>query len=160
MMRIGEAAHQSGVHAKNIRYYEEIGLIPAAARAPNGYRVYTASAVERLRFIKRSRDLGFSIDEVTELLTLWADDQRASGEVKALALEHVARIEAKIAELKSMRDTVLELAQTCQGDERPECPILDDLAGQPDPQTPSQKKGGPHGSPKRQKTRKKKRSER
>lgn len=125
--RIGEVASLSGVTTKTIRYYESIGLLDKARRAPNGYRSYTAQTVDELRFVHRARGLGFSIEDVRTLLGLWADERRASSEVKALALEHIERVEAKIHGLKSMRDTLARLVEACHGDERPDCPILDEL---------------------------------
>ena len=133
-MNIGEAARASGVSAKTIRYYEAAGLIATASRSTGGYRVYTQADVFTLRFIKRARDLGFSIERIRRLLDLWQDKSRASRDVKWLALEHIAEIRAKIAAMSSMRDAVQELADACDGDERPECPILRDLedaAGEP-----------------------------
>ena len=128
-MRIGEAARRSGMAAKTIRFYEEAGLIAPASRAGNGYREFGEDDVRRLRFIHRARDLGFSVEEVRRLLSLWSDRERASADVKRLALEHVARVEVKMAELRSMRDAIHHLAERCHGDDRPECPILDELAG-------------------------------
>ena len=126
-MNIGEAASASGVSAKTIRYYEAAGLIAAANRTGSGYRVYTQADVFTLRFIRRARDLGFSIERIRRLLDLWQDKSRASRDVKRLALEHIAEIRAKVAAMTSMRDAVQELADACDGDERPECPILRDL---------------------------------
>ena len=131
-MRIGEAARRSGMASKTIRFYEEVGLVAPAPRTESGYREFSDEDVLRLRFIHRARDLGFSVGEVERLLSLWTDRERESGDVKRLALEHVARIEAKMAELRSMRDAVVHLAERCHGDERPECPILDELAGEAD----------------------------
>ena len=128
-MRIGEAAKRSGMAAKTIRFYEEAGLIEPATRRESGYREFGDDDVRRLRFIHRARGLGFSVVEVGRLLSLWSDRERASADVKRLALEHVARVEAKMTELRSMRDAILHLAERCQGDDRPECPILDELAG-------------------------------
>jgi MerR family transcriptional regulator, copper efflux regulator len=130
-LTIGRVATQSGVPTKTIRYYEEIQLIPPATRAANGYRLYDQRAVEELRFIRRARDLGFSIEEVEALLALWRDRGRTSGEVKRVALQHVARVEQKIAELESLRKTLLELTERCHGDDRPDCPIIDDLVEGP-----------------------------
>ena len=133
-MNIGEAASASGVSAKTIRYYEAAGLIATANRRASGYRLYTQADVFTLRFIKRARELGFSIERIRRLLDLWQDKSRASRDVKWLALEHIAEIRAKIAAMSSMRDAVQELADACDGDERPECPILRDLedaAGEP-----------------------------
>lgn len=127
-MNIGQAARASGVTAKMIRYYESIGLIPAAARTDNGYRVYSDTDVHTLRFIRRARDLGFSMEQVGRLVRLWQDRNRASAEVKRIALEHVAELDQKIAELRAMRETLDHLARYCHGDQRPDCPILEDLA--------------------------------
>ena len=131
-MRIGEAARRSGMAAKTIRFYEEAGLIAPAPRTDSGYREFSDDDVRRLRFIHRARDLGFSVGEVGRLLSLWSDRERASADVKRLALEHVERIEAKMTELHSMRSAILHLADRCHGDDRPECPILDGLAGEAD----------------------------
>jgi MerR family copper efflux transcriptional regulator len=128
-MNIGEAARISGVPAKTIRYYEAAGLIGTADRTGGGYRVYTHADVFVLRFIKRARDLGFSIERIRRLLDLWQDKGRASRDVKRLALDHVAEITAKIAAMHTVRDAVQELADRCDGDDRPECPILHDLEG-------------------------------
>lgn len=125
--RIGEVASLSGVTTKTIRYYESIGLLEKPRRAQNGYRTYDAATVERLRFVHRARDLGFSLDDVQTLLGLWADEKRASSEVRALALEHIERVEEKIAGLESLRDTLRHLVHACHGDDRPDCPILDEL---------------------------------
>ncbi len=127
-MNIGQAARQSGLSAKMIRYYESIGLLKAATRTDSGYRLYEADELHTLAFIKRSRDLGFSLEEVGRLLTLWQDRQRASADVKALARQHVDELNHKIGELIGLRDTLLDLVQHCQGDQRPDCPILRDLA--------------------------------
>ncbi len=130
-MNIGEAARRSGVSAKTIRYYESVGLIPAAGRTAAGYRAYTANEVETLRFIHRARSLGFSVGDVGGLLELWRDRSRASADVKAIALKHVADIERKIAELDTIRRTLLDLTTRCCGDDHPECPILEELATAP-----------------------------
>lgn len=127
---IGDAARASGVSAKMIRYYESIGLIPPAQRSEAGYRYYTGQDVHRLRFIRRSRDLGFSVEQMSELLALWENRERASADVKALALGHIRELEAKIADLQAMVSTLHHLAAHCHGDQRPECPILEDLAGE------------------------------
>ncbi len=127
-MNIGEAARASGVTAKMIRYYESIGLITDAARTEAGYRVYQTGDVETLRFIRRARDLGFSVPEMSTLLALWRDKSRESAEVKQIALSHVAEIERRIRELEGMARTLRHLAGHCHGDHRPDCPILDDLA--------------------------------
>src|SRR5215472_1686630 len=128
-MNIGEAAGASGVSAKTIRYYEAAGLIATANRSVGGYRVYTQPDVHVLRFIKRARELGFSIERIRRLLDLWQNQSRASRDVKRLALDHIADIAAKIAAMTSVRDAVQELADKCDGDDRPECPILRDLEG-------------------------------
>lgn len=128
-MNIGQAAKQSGLSAKMIRYYESIGLLAPAGRSANGYRHYSARDLHRLAFIKRSRDLGFSLEEVGKLLTLWQDRHRASADVKALASAHIEALERKIEELMALRDTLNELVEHCQGDHRPDCPILRDLEG-------------------------------
>ena len=127
-MNIGEAAKASGVSAKMIRYYESIGLIPAAGRTESGYRVYAPTEVQMLRFIHRSRALGFPVKDVAELLALWRDRSRSSAQVKELALHRIADIDTKIAELRSIRQTLTDLATRCHGDDRPDCPILEDLA--------------------------------
>lgn len=127
IMNIGDAASASGVSAKLIRYYESIGLVPRAARTETGYRVYTDTEVHLLRFIKRARGLGFSIKRIQTLVGLWRNKRRASAEVKQVALAHVAELNAKIAELKAMSDALQELADSCHGDQRPDCPILHDL---------------------------------
>ncbi|WP_293798634.1 Cu(I)-responsive transcriptional regulator [uncultured Bosea sp.] len=127
-MNIGEAATRSGVSAKMIRYYESIGLITAPARTAAQYRVYASDDVHTLRFVRRSRDLGFSLEETRELLALWRDKSRASADVKNLAMAHVRELEEKAAELKAMADTLRHLATHCHGDHRPDCPILADFA--------------------------------
>jgi MerR family copper efflux transcriptional regulator len=127
-MNIGAAAAQSGLPPKTIRYYEEIGLIPAAGRTGGGYRDYDRSDVQILRFLHRARGLGFSVAECRELLSLYRDRDRASADVKAIALQRIADIERKILELEGMRATLKHLAERCHGDDRPDCPILDDLA--------------------------------
>ncbi len=124
---IGRAAELSGVTAKMIRHYESLELIPKAARTLGDYRVYTASDIHTLRFMRRARGLGFSMDEIGTLLGLWRNQRRASKEVKRLALKHVAELDHKIEELQSMRSALADLAAHCHGDARPECPILDDL---------------------------------
>lgn len=136
-MNIGEAAAASGVSAKMIRYYESIGLIPAARRSANGYRVYAPAEVNVLRFIRRSRALGFPIARIEKLVGLWNDKSRASAEVKAIAESHVADLQARITELQAMARTLEHLAQSCHGNDRPDCPILDDLASQPPVQHPA-----------------------
>ncbi|MBT3659906.1 MAG: Cu(I)-responsive transcriptional regulator [Rhodospirillaceae bacterium] len=127
-MNIGKIADETGITAKTIRYYESIDLIPAAERQSNGYRSYTDNDVATLKFISRARTLGFSLEEVRGLLTLWYDKNRASSDVKALALIHIEEIETRIAELQSVKNTLLHLTARCQGNDRPDCPILEDLA--------------------------------
>ncbi|CAG9182473.1 Cu(I)-responsive transcriptional regulator [Cupriavidus respiraculi] len=127
-MNIGEAAAASGVSAKMIRHYESIGLLPSAPRSESGYRRYDARAVHTLRFVRRARNLGFSLDEIRGLLALWQDRGRASADVKAITLRHVDELERRIAELRAMRDTLANLARACSGDARPDCPILADFA--------------------------------
>ncbi|MBX8496088.1 Cu(I)-responsive transcriptional regulator [Pseudomonas cichorii] len=127
-MNIGQAASKSGLSAKMIRYYESIGLLRPASRSDSGYRLYSSEDLHTLAFIKRSRDLGFSLEEVGKLLTLWQDRQRASSDVKALAHQHIADLNQKIEEMTSLRDTLQELVEHCHGDDRPDCPILKDLA--------------------------------
>lgn len=136
MLNIGKASAASGVSAKMIRYYEAIGLIPAAHRSDNGYRFYTDEDVHVLRFIRRARDLGFTVEDITELLALWHDQARASADVKRIAMEHVDTLKRKIAELQGMVTTLQSLAQHCHGDDRPDCPILGDLDLGP-PQRPN-----------------------
>ena len=127
-MNIGDVAQQSGLPAKTIRYYEQIGLI-TPLRGDNGYRRFRDSDLHKLRFIGRARALGFSIEECRTLLALYEDESRASADVKAIAREHMARIEEKIADLRAMQDTLSHLVAECAGDARPDCPILADLAG-------------------------------
>jgi MerR family transcriptional regulator, copper efflux regulator len=127
-MNIGQAAEASGVSAKMIRYYESIGLIPKTVRTEAGYRVYSDNDVHTLRFIRRSRDLGFSVEQIADLVSLWRDRQRASMDVKRIALEHVEVLERKIGELQQMAGTLKHLARNCHGDDRPDCPIIEELA--------------------------------
>ncbi|MEH3118997.1 MAG: Cu(I)-responsive transcriptional regulator [Methylorubrum populi] len=129
---IGEAARATGVSAKMIRYYEETGLLGPAGRTASGYRVYGAGDLHALRFVRRARDLGFSVREIADLLALWHDRSRASAAVKAVALDHVADLRRRIGELEAMARTLEHLAERCGGDARPDCPILDDLAGAAD----------------------------
>lgn len=127
-MNIGEASERSGLPAKTIRYYEDISLV-APDRADNGYRDYSLNDVHRLRFLHRARNLGFSIDECRLLLSLYSDRNRASADVKAMAEQKLSEIDAKIAELQSLKNALQPLVDCCHGDDRPDCPILDDLAG-------------------------------
>ena len=127
-MNIGEASRASGVSAKMIRYYESIGLIPPALRTEAGYRLYTDQDVHTLRFIARARDLGFPIEEIGKLLALWRDRSRASAEVKQLALARVEELKRKERDLREMRRTLETLADACHGDDRPDCPIIEQLA--------------------------------
>jgi MerR family copper efflux transcriptional regulator len=130
-MNIGEAARQSGVSAKMIRHYESLRLLPKVARSDAGYRQYDEAAVHTLRFIRRARDLGFGMKEIDELLKLWRNRRRASAEVKRIALTHAGDLQRRIAEMQAMKRTLEHLAHCCHGDERPDCPILDDLAQGP-----------------------------
>lgn len=125
---IGEVAKASGVSAKMIRHYEAIGLIGAAKRTDAGYRVYSERDVQVLQFIHRSRELGFSLDQIKTLLALWQDKHRASKDVRAMAKRHIAELDEKIASMQAMRRTLETLATKCHGDDRPDCPILDDLS--------------------------------
>lgn len=127
-MNIGEAARQSDLPPKTIRYYEDINLIKPT-RASNGYRDYSDSEVHRLRFLQQSRSLGFTIDECRLLLSLYENDHRASADVKKVASQKVAEIDRKIKELSSLKKTLSALAENCHGDNKPDCPIIDDLAG-------------------------------
>jgi len=129
-MRIGEAATRSGVSAKMIRHYESIGLLAPAARRDNSYRDFDARDVHDLTFIRRARDLGFSIEEIGRLLALWRDRDRPSREVKEIAQAHAADLEARIARMQDMVATLRHLSEACAGDERPDCPILTGLAGE------------------------------
>ena len=147
MMNIGQAARFSGVSAKMIRYYEQIDLIPKASRSEAGYRNYSATDAHSLRFIRRARDLGFSVEKISELLILWLDRDRASADVKAMALSHVASLNAKIAELQAMTQTLEHLAGHCNGNDRPDCPILADLAERPAATTVEQRSQTPYKVP-------------
>jgi MerR family transcriptional regulator, gold-responsive activator of gol and ges genes len=126
-MNIGQAARASGVSAKMIRYYEQTDLIPRAGRTASGYRDYSDTDVHVLRFIRRARDLGFSVPEIEELLSLWRDRGRQSADVKRIALQHVEELRHRIAEMEGMAATLATLADCCAGDERPDCPILADF---------------------------------
>jgi Cu(I)-responsive transcriptional regulator len=128
LFNIGRAAEASGVSAKMIRHYESVGLLPAAGRTVAGYRIYRDADVHTLRFIRRARDLGFSMKEIGALVGLWQNRKRASADVKKLAARHMRQLDEKIRELQAMRDSLAHLARHCHGDERPDCPILEDLA--------------------------------
>jgi MerR family copper efflux transcriptional regulator len=127
-MNIGQAAEASGVNAKMIRYYESIGLISAASRTGSGYRQYSEKDIRTLRFIRRSRDLGFSIERIKTLLSLWDDRGRRSSDVKKLAGQYIAELDRDIEKLQSIRDQLQHLADCCHGDQRPDCPIIEELA--------------------------------
>ncbi|WP_457444478.1 Cu(I)-responsive transcriptional regulator [Roseateles sp. P5_E4] len=131
-MNIGAAAQASGVSAKMIRHYESIGLFAAPTRSESGYRIYGEREVHLLRFIRHSRDLGFSLAQIRALLGLWQDRDRPSREVRALAQEHLAEVDIKLAELQAVKETLQQLVQSCHGDERPDCPILDTLEAGPE----------------------------
>jgi|SRR5215510_13421928 len=128
-MNIGQAAEQSGVSAKMIRHYESIGLVERARRTDGGYRIYDANDIHTLRFIRRARDLGFSMKEIAQLLGLWRNRRRTSADVRRVAQQHISELDQKIEELQAMRRTLTALVHSCHGDRRPDCPILDDLAG-------------------------------
>ena len=128
-MNIGEASERSGVSAKMIRYYEQVGLLPKPERRQSGYRAYDENDIHRLRFVRRARDFGFPVERIRELLRLWSDRKRPSSEVKRIAETHVAELDARIAQLTALRDSMKDLARRCHGDARPDCPILADLEG-------------------------------
>ena len=130
-VNIGEAARLSGVSAKMIRHYESLGLLPPVTRTDSGYRQYSEAEVHTLRFIRRGRDLGFSMDEIGELLGLWQNRRRASGNVRRIAQKHADELGERIAAMQAMQRTLKHLIHCCAGDDRPDCPILDDLAGAP-----------------------------
>jgi MerR family copper efflux transcriptional regulator len=132
LVTIGEAARRSGVQPKTIRFYEETGIIKPALRDANGYRAYSEADIQILRFIQRARALGFSLKDIASLLDLYRDQARASRVVKKLALDHVTALDRKIAEMTAIRNTIAALAERCHGNDRPACPILDELgAGTP-----------------------------
>lgn len=128
---IGDAAQRAGVSARMVRHYESLGLLPAVARTDSGYRQYGPADVHTLRFIRRSRDLGFSMEEIATLLGLWQDQGRASSQVKRIAQRHITELGERIAAMQAMQRTLQTLVHCCHGDDRPDCPILDDLAAQP-----------------------------
>lgn len=132
-INIGEAARQSGVSAKMLRHYESLGLLGKVARTDSGYRLYSAADVHTLRFIKRSRDLGFSMAEIAELVSLWQNRTRASASVKRIAQKHMDELNQRIAAMQAMQRSLSTLLGCCHGDDRPDCPILDDLAGKTTP---------------------------
>lgn len=140
-MNIGEAAAKAGVTPKMVRHYESLGLLPRVRRSESGYRIYDEAEVHTLRFIRRSRDLGFSIPEIAELLKLWQDRRRSSASVKRLAERHVLALERKLEELEAMRDTLRHLIHCCHGDDRPDCPILEDLGREASAAVASGRKG-------------------
>jgi Cu(I)-responsive transcriptional regulator len=127
-MNIGEAAKLSGVSAKMVRHYESLGLLPAVSRTDSGYRQYGEREVHTLRFIRRARDLGFSMVEIAQLLKLWQNQRRSSANVKKIAQQHLSQLDAKMAEMAAMRKTLQHLVHCCSGDDRPDCPILEELA--------------------------------
>ncbi|MDB5789863.1 Cu(I)-responsive transcriptional regulator [Caballeronia mineralivorans] len=141
-MNIGQAASASGVTAKMIRYYESIDLVEAAGRTDSGYRIYGDADVHVLRFIRQARTLGFPIEQIRQLLSLWLDQDRASAEVKTIAAHHISELNTRIAELVVMRDTLANLSRHCAGDKRPGCPILDGISG-PDVRQGLNLKGNP-----------------
>lgn len=126
-MNISKASELTGISAKNIRYYESIGLMPEPKRAENGYRDYEQRDIDLLRFIQSARKMGFSLKDVANLLELWHDKNRASRDVRALAMRHIAEIETRISELEKIRKTLTDLVECCQGNDRPDCPILETL---------------------------------
>ena len=136
---IGEAARRAGVSARMVRHYESLGLLPAVGRTDSGYRQYTGADVHALRFIGRARTLGFSMEEIRELLGLWQDKGRASASVKRIAQAHIDDLAERIAAMQAMQRTLQSLVHCCHGDQRPDCPILDDLAAAQDNGTTARK---------------------
>lgn len=132
-MNIGEAARLSGVSAKMVRHYEALGLLPPVPRTDSGYRQYTEAEVHTLRFIKRARELGFSMDEIEQLVGLWRNRRRASANVRRIAQQHADDLAQRIEAMQAMQRSLLALIDGCHGDDRPDCPILDDLSGIPSP---------------------------
>lgn len=141
-VNIGEAARLSGVSAKMLRHYESLGLLPRVTRTDSGYRQYSEAEVHTLRFIKRSRELGFSMDEIAELLGLWQNRRRASASVRRIAQKHAQELAQRIEAMQAMQRTLQHLIHCCHGDERPDCPILDDLAGESAPHPPQRASRG------------------
>ncbi|WGI77669.1 Cu(I)-responsive transcriptional regulator [Sinorhizobium meliloti] len=133
---MGQASKVSGVSSKMIRYYEQIGLIRPALRTASSYRVYGDNDIHTLQFVRRARDLGFSVEQIKDLLALWRDRSRNSANVKAVALEHIAELERKIAAIEEMTTTLKHLASHCHGDDRPECPIIEEIANAADGKKP------------------------
>jgi MerR family transcriptional regulator, copper efflux regulator len=133
IFNIGEAAQRSGVSAKMVRHYESLGLLPSVGRTDSGYRQYTDKEVHTLRFIRRSRDLGFSMAEIADLLKLWQNRRRSSADVRRIAARHVQELDRRLAEMEGMRQSLQHLIHCCHGDHRPDCPILDELEGLPTP---------------------------
>ena len=127
-MNIGAVARATGISAKMIRYYEDIGLISKPTRSSGGYRTYSTSEIHSLRFIRQARELGFSTEQIAELLSLWNDKSRSSQKVKAITMAHISSLEERIRKLEAMRNTLSELSSCCHGDNRPECPILEGIA--------------------------------
>ena len=128
-MNIGQAAKASGINSKLIRHYESIGIIPKAARTESGYRIYSDTDINILTFVRRARSLGFSMKEIKKLVSLWRNRSRASADVKAMTQSHIKALEEKIHELETLKNTLQHLARNCHGDNRPDCPILQNLAG-------------------------------
>lgn len=145
-MNIGQTSNASGVTTKMIRYYDEIDLVRPASRTGSNYREYGERQVNELRFIKRARSLGFSMEEITQLLSLWRDRDRPSREVKAIADRHVADLDARVAEMRAMADTLRHLSHCCAGDDRPDCPILADLTQGQSPTEPQAGRGHVRGA--------------
>lgn len=148
-MNIGMAGKASGVSAKMIRYYESTGLIPKAGRTESGYRDYTERDVHKLRFVRRARDLGFSVEQIGTLLRLWEDRSRASNDVKRIALSHVEGLRERARKLEEMAAALIHLAEHCRGDDRPDCPIIEELSGfelPPDPPSRTRRSPPPHNS--------------
>lgn len=151
-MNIGEAGRASGVSAKMIRYYEATGLIPRAGRTESGYRSYTEKDVHKLRFVRRARDLGFSVEQIGTLLRLWEDRSRSSSSVKRVAMAHVEELRQRALRLEEMAATLQHLADHCRGNDRPDCPIIEELAGGHVPDEEHTSPDPRHGSPSGERT--------